>query len=218
VDGDEFELSANIKQEHHLQAALSSASLLHSRPAKVESPTPSTRTPKSEPAVATTNGPGAALNYHIPTPDATGVIQEAAYATLYKANVYHEPHGFIRFSDTVEEASGGMGGLGYCMDDRDEEWLTAFNAKAEGGSGESTLSPLKDSKVDNAMPPPPSLGRPKREKGKEKEKEEKVLTPINISEDVFEFIMGMLEKNAEDNVPMLHTVSLGSETMLRARC
>lgn len=144
------------------------------------------------------------------------MIQEASYATLYKANIYHEPHGFIRFSDTVEEASGGLGGLGYCMDDRDEEWLTAFNAKAEGGSGETTTtqSPLKDSKADNAMPPPPSLGRPKREKGKEREKEDKVLSPINITEDIFEFIMGVLEKNAEDNVPMLHTVSPGIEEIL----
>lgn len=102
------------------------------------------------------------------------------------------------------------------MDDRDEEWLTAFNAKAEGGSGETTTtqSPLKDSKADNAMPPPPSLGRPKREKGKEREKEDKVLSPINITEDIFEFIMGVLEKNAEDNVPMLHTVSPGIEEIL----
>jgi hypothetical protein len=30
---------------------------------------------------------------------------------------------------------------------------------------------------------------------------------VYISEDHFEFIMGVLEKNVEDNVPMLHTVS-----------
>lgn len=148
------------------------------------------------------------MNYHIPTPDATGLIQNADYASLYQNSVYHEPHGYIKFSDTVEESSGGMGGLGYCMDDKDMEWLTAFNAKAEGGSGENAAqSPLKDSKVDNTMPPPSSLGRPRREKGKEKEKEEKVLTPVFISEDVFEYIMGVLEKHTEDNVPMLHTVS-----------
>lgn len=97
------------------------------------------------------------------------------------------------------------------MDDRDEQWLASFNAKAEGSSGSggdaaAGQSPLRDSNVDNTMPPP-SGGRPRREKGKEKEKEDKVLTPVYISEDNFEFIMGVLEKNAEDNVPMLHTVS-----------
>jgi hypothetical protein len=54
------------------------------------------------------------------------------------------------------------------MDDRDLQWLAAFNSKAEGGSGEQAQSPLKDSKAENAMPPPSSVGRPKREKGKEK--------------------------------------------------
>lgn len=91
------------------------------------------------------------------------------------------------------------------MDDKDVLWLTNFNSKAEGGSGEQVGSPLKDSKADNSMPPPPTVGRPKREKGKEKEKE--TPAPVYISEDVFEYIMGVLEKHAEEKVPMLHTVS-----------
>ncbi len=38
------------------------------------------------------------------------------------------------FSDTVEESSGGWGGLGYCMDDDDVEVVDGFHA----GKGESS--------------------------------------------------------------------------------
>ena len=82
----------------------------------------------------------ATLNYHIPTPDATGLVESADYAKLYQTHLYHEPHGYIRFSDTVEESSCGQGGLGYCMDDEDEQWLKAFNSKAEGGQRDGTFS------------------------------------------------------------------------------
>jgi enhancer of polycomb-like protein len=185
---------------------LSSASLLHSRPVKLSSPshTRHASTNKAEPAT-----PTAALAYHIPTPDATGLLQSADYAKLYPPNRYAEPNSYVRFSDTVEEASGGWGGLGYCLDDEDLIWLRGFNAKAEGSSGgESSmgvaLSPLRESRGDNSMPPP-SLGRPSRGKGKEKEKEGPA-PPVFISEDTFEYVMGVLEKHAEDAVPTLHTV------------
>ncbi len=98
-----------------------------------------------------------------------------------------------------------MGGLGYCMDDEDERWLTAFNAKAEGPSGDPVQSPLRESHGQNRMPPP-SAGRPSRNKGKDREKE--TPAPVFIFEDTFEYVMGVLEKHAEDSVPMLHTVSL----------
>ena len=233
---DRVHCSVLTLQEHHLQAALSSASLIHSRTSSAGPTAPSASrnargdssstgaaasTPASTAAGAAAST-AAALNYHIPTPDATGLIQNAEYAKLYPPSQYYESSGYIKYSDTVEESSGGIGGLGYCMDDRDEAWLTAFNAKAEGGSGEngsngSAQSPLKESKAENAMPPPPTIGRPRREKGKEKDKEEKPHSPVFISEDVFEYIMGVLEKHTEDNVPMLHTVSRALELCVQVK-
>ena len=189
-----------------MQAALSSASLLHSRPSKPSSPTSSSQKQPSKPESSSSN---ATLNYHIPTPDATGLLENADYAKLYQTHKYAEPHNYIRFSDTVEESSGGQGGLAYCMDDEDETWLTTFNSKAEGTSRDQTQSPLRETKAENTMGPPPSVGRPRREKGKEKEKEKEnnPPAPLHISEDLFEYVMGVLEKYTEEAVPTLHTVS-----------
>jgi enhancer of polycomb-like protein len=103
--------------------------------------------------------------------------------------------------------------LGYCADDEDLVWLKGFNLKAEGssggdgasgsGSGSIAQSPLRESRSgENAMFPP---GRPSRGKGKEREKDGPA-PPVYISEDTFEYVMGVLEKNAEDSVPTLHTV------------
>nr|XP_031864462.1 uncharacterized protein CI109_000376 [Kwoniella shandongensis]KAA5531534.1 hypothetical protein CI109_000376 [Kwoniella shandongensis] len=199
--------------EHHLQAALSSASLLHSRTqsAKPSSPKPSSSSSSTKPEPTTASS---ALNYHIPTPDATGIVDNNHFTPLYQATKYVEPVNYIRFSDTVEESSGGWGGLGYCMDDKDVKWLNEFNAKAEGSSGgeangtvaaSSPQTPLKESQQGGNQPP--SAGRGMRAKGKEKEKEknESAPAPLFISEDTFEYIMGVFEKYAEDSVPMLHT-------------
>ncbi|WVF68779.1 hypothetical protein IAT40_003551 [Kwoniella sp. CBS 6097] len=193
--------------EHHLQAALSSASLLHSR-APASKPSSPIDKSTSKPEYTSSSS----LAYHIPTPDASGVIDNNAYAALYQATRYVEPVNYIRFSDTVEESSGGWGGLGYCMDDKDVKWLNEFNAKAEGSSGANGAngdvkgSPQTSTGKDgqNATQSP-SIGRGMRAKGKEKEKSENVPTHLFISEDTFEYIMGVLEKFAEDSVPMLHT-------------
>lgn len=88
------------------------------------------------------------------------------------------------------------------MDDEDLEWLSTFNSKAEGGSGEPSSSPLRETGNHNQ---PMSAGRERRTKGKDREKEPPVV--MRISEDVFEYVMGMMEKYTEDNVPTLHTVS-----------
>ena len=59
---------------------------------------------------------------------------------------------------------------------------------------------------------PPSA-RPRREKGKEKEKDadrSTSLAPLFISEESFEFIMGVLEKYIEDKVPTLDMVRIDS--------
>ncbi len=89
------------------------------------------------------------------------------------------------------------------MDDEDAKWLTGFNSKAEGTSGDVALSPLRESHGPIQMQPP-SAGRPSRNKGKDREKD--TPAPVFISEDTFEYVMGVLEKHAEDSVPMLHTV------------
>lgn len=132
------------------------------------------------------------LAYHIPTPDATGLVNNVDFAKLYHTHKWVEPVNYIRYSDTVEEAACGGGGLGYCMDDEDMEWLSSFNSKAEGGSG------------GRSVPTSPVQGRNERRKGKEKEKTD-APTSLTIDEDTFEYIMGVLEKHCEDTVPMLHT-------------
>ena len=136
-------------------------------------------------------------------------METANYAKLYQTHVYHEPHGYIRFSDTVEESSGGQGGLGYCMDDEDELWLKNFNSKAEGSSA---TSPLRETRGENTMGPPTSSGRPRRDKGKDKDASHPP-APLFISEDSFEFVMGVLEKHADDNIPTLDMVSALSTTL-----
>jgi len=90
------------------------------------------------------------------------------------------------------------------MDEDDEKWLTGFNAKAEGASGtEPASSPLRETSTPNQ----PLAARERRGKGKDKEKDRDGPTTLSISEDMFEYVMGMMEKYVEDTVPMLHTVS-----------
>jgi len=90
------------------------------------------------------------------------------------------------------------------MDEDDEKWLTGFNAKAEGASGtEPASSPLRETSTPNQ----PLAPRERRTKGKDKEKERDVPTTLTISEDTFEYVMGMMEKYVEDMIPMLYTVS-----------
>lgn len=139
-------------------------------------------------------------------------MQNADFATQYESIKYHEPVNYVRYSETVEESCAGTGGLGYCMDEEDETWLTGFNSKAEGGSGgnESVVaSPLRETGGHNQAPV--SAGRERRMKGKDKEKEkESAPSPVYISEDLFEYVMGMLEKFVDDMIPTLHTVSTKS--------
>jgi enhancer of polycomb-like protein len=166
--------------------------LLHSHDGtKLSSPSQSRASSVKPEAPAPSETTGAALAYHIPTPDATGLIDNTNYVKLYHTHKWVEPTNYIRFSDTVEEASCGLGGLGYCMDDEDEAWLKEFNSKAEGGSASTPTSPVQ--------------GRnERRTKGKEKEKGDGP-SSLFITEDTYEYIMGVLEKHTEDTVPMLHT-------------
>lgn len=220
-----------------MQAALSSASLLHSRSQHAESSAAgAAANAASSSSSGRKEGGGSTLNYHIPTPDATGLIENGDYAKLYQTHRYVEPHAHIRFSDTVEESSGGWGGLGYCMDDDDVEWLTAFNAgKGEsssngsaaasgGASGNADVSVKAETPAPSSSPkrekeniPLSSGPRERRNKGKDRDKADKdgnagpgasgKQDVSSISEDVFEYVMGVMEKYTEDTVPTLHTVS-----------
>ncbi|EIW67543.1 hypothetical protein TREMEDRAFT_33468 [Tremella mesenterica DSM 1558] len=192
--------------EHHLQAALSSASLLHSTlPTSPPKPTHSQLRNVKESTIPTSTSTSNSTNnntlaYHIPTPDATGLVENADYARLYQTHKYFEPINYIKFSDTVEEACQGIGGLGYCMDEEDLKWLNEFNEKGEGGSG----SPLKETSMNQPL----SAGRERRkgkEKEKEKDKDKETQMVLEIKMDIFEFVMGVLEKYVEDMVPMVHT-------------
>jgi enhancer of polycomb-like protein len=131
-------------------------------------------------------------------------VQNVDYAKLYQVHKVKEHTNFIRFSDTVEESSGGWGGLGYCMDDEDERWLSAFNGKMEGSSGTAGAGANGAAEGKENMP----LGATPSKGKKGKDKAEEKPAPMNISEDTFEFVMGVLEKHAEDALPTLHTVSL----------
>jgi hypothetical protein len=84
------------------------------------------------------------------------------------------------------------------MDDADVAWLKAFNAKEEGTSEGAVAAA-------NASPSSIVNGVKTKLKGKDKEKEAN--GPLKISEDEFEYVMGMLELWTDRNVPMLHTVS-----------
>lgn len=95
------------------------------------------------------------------------------------------------------------------MDDEDEKWLSDFNGKQQGGSGSSGQvdSPAREGK-ENVVPV--SASRERRGKGKDREKDKDAIQtpppPLVITEDAFEFVMGMLEKYADEVTPPIHTV------------
>lgn len=86
------------------------------------------------------------------------------------------------------------------MDERDEEWLKEFNAKQEGSSS------VKQEPYANGTSNGKDGGKSKKGKEKDKKDDKEGTGALKISEDVFEYVMGMLELWTEKNVPMLHTV------------
>lgn len=176
--------------EHHLQAAISAAAI---RAAASSRPSPSSPNHRSSTSSSKPPPPISETLYHIPTPDATGLVSN--YASLYIPGRWHDPSTYVRFSDTVEETSAGSAGLGflYTLDERDDEWLKNNNrlARGEGPSTPSGIAPTSES------------GRT-RGKGKGRESEE-IVVPV-ISEDEFELVMALMEKWTDEKVPTLHTV------------
>ena len=88
------------------------------------------------------------------------------------------------------------------MDDEDERWLSTFNNKMEGSSGSAGMDEKEGKENKENMP----VGGTPAGRRKGKDKVEEKPAPLNISEDTFEFVMGVLEKYTEDVVPSLHTV------------
>lgn len=91
------------------------------------------------------------------------------------------------------------------MDERDMSWLHEFNSKEEGTSS------VKQEPVANGSTNGKEgvNGKSAKSKGKERDKKEDKdgTAALKISDDLFEYIMGMLELWTEKNIPMLHTVS-----------
>ncbi len=103
-----------------------------------------------------------------------------------------------RFSDSPEESiRWGLQPKSYTMDERDTAWLEQHNQLARGegtsasGGGSAQTSPRRSSK-----------------KGKEPED----FSPIVMTEDEFELVMGLFEKYTSDHLPYLHLVRVSLPT------
>jgi enhancer of polycomb-like protein len=133
---------------------------------------------------------------YIPTPDSTGIVSN--YEELYTPAKWKDPTSFVSSSSTVEEAcTGGLAnGFTYFMDERDKEWLEKNNeeARGEGTSAQGALSTTATSTRASS--------RSAKAKGKEPE----ISQPLVISEDEFELVMGLLEKETHDKTEFLHHV------------
>lgn len=133
---------------------------------------------------------------YIPTPDSTGIV--ANYDELYPPSQWTDPTSYVSSSTTVEEActAGLANGFSYVMDERDKEWLDKNNeeARGEGTSAQGAVSATATSTRASA--------RSAKAKGKEPE----VSQPIVISEDEFELVMGLFEKETHEKTEFLHHV------------
>lgn len=131
----------------------------------------------------------------IPTPDSTGVVDN--YESLYPANRWSDPVPYIFSSFTVEECvSGGLAhGATYYMDEKDEEWLSKNNEEARG-VGTSSQAALNSGTRASA--------RSTKAKGKESDNN----SPIEVSEDQFELVMGLFELITHEETEYLHHVRI----------
>lgn len=173
-------VDAEDANEHHLQAVLSES---HRNSINISRPTRG-----AEKAAA------AARSAYIPTPDSTGVVSN--YDELYPPAKWKDPTSFVSSSATVEEActAGLANGFSYFMDERDKEWLDKNNeeARGEGTSAQGAMSTTATSTRASA--------RSAKAKGKEPE----VSQPLVISEDEFELVMGLFEKETHEKTEFLH--------------
>lgn len=133
--------------------------------------------------------------YHIPTPEAKQVLQDAEYQQLYPHGAYSDPVTYLRSSQTVEESNRGPA---YCLDEDDNDWLQDWNKKASEALAvalKSARSPIASAKG----------------KGKERTREEIVNSLVEengdlrvISEDEFEMVITVFERVSAEQVPFAH--------------
>ena len=171
------------ESEYHLQAVIASsaASVAHRGGRKASGPVEKAK---------------AAAAASIPTPDAAGTVDRELYNSLYPPNTFREPHGYIRFSDTVEEAQRGA--VRYTMDDDDEEWLEDYNLSV-GAKPDGTAAPNGEEVAT------------KRSKSKSN-------ATGPITEDEFELVFEVFEVTTEDKAPMAHVVSPSERLLSRSSC
>lgn len=135
----------------------------------------------------------------IPIPDATGVVEN--YAEHYPSGRWIDPGAFVKSSDSVEQSIEGflLNGISYDMDERDVAWLDKHNSAAKG---EGTSSGAGS----------PDRSRAAKMRGKDVAAEQPSFV---ISENEFEFAMGLFEKITDEKCPYLHLVcSVSSPIML----
>ncbi|KAK0441186.1 enhancer of polycomb-like-domain-containing protein [Desarmillaria tabescens] len=160
--------------EHHLQQVLSAASFRSQAVRSAE-------VDKSQ----------SSSSVFIPTPDSTGIVDN--YESLYPANRWSDPVPYIFSSLTVEECiSGALAhGATYYMDEKDEEWVSKNNEEARG-VGTSSQAALSSGTRTSA--------RSTKAKGKDSDNN----SPIEISEDQFELVMGLFELITHEETEYLH--------------
>ncbi|KAG7087533.1 hypothetical protein E1B28_013492 [Marasmius oreades] len=164
--------------EHHLQAVLSEAALRNHSTHRL--------TRGSEKEKHTT--PVA----FIPIPDSAGVVDD--YEQLYPPNRWKDTVAYIQFTSTTEECATAAlaNGFSYYMDERDMDWLTKNNEEARG-EGTSVQGAFSCSGTRTS-------GRSAKAKGKEPDSP----SPVSMTEDEFEFVMGLYEKMTHEKTEFLH--------------
>ncbi|EGG01483.1 uncharacterized protein MELLADRAFT_79008 [Melampsora larici-populina 98AG31] len=186
------------ESEHHLQKVINASTAALLRSAVNESLPASSATLAEVVQVAAQNSSATSRQPavpHIPIPDATGLVEPAAYEALYAHSKLFLPSSYIRFSDTVEDT---LDNVNYTMDDEDEVWLKDYNsnyARSQDLLKSSSGMPGEEGKNK----------RPSARKGKEKERVELEFDgPGPLSADDFERLMDHFEKTTEETVPGLH--------------
>ncbi|TFK47739.1 hypothetical protein OE88DRAFT_737780 [Heliocybe sulcata] len=170
-------VDAEDANEHHLQAVLSAASQRHQNN-----------------ALRSSRGNEKAKAAYIPVPDSREVLE--GYADAYPAGRWSDPSTYIRSSDSVEESirDGIANGFTYLMDERDQEWLEKNNEEARG----------EGTSAQGAVSSGGTATRSSQRSAKSKGKEPEAASPIAMTEDEFELVMGVFEKVTHDKTEYLH--------------
>lgn len=175
-------VDAEDANEHHLQAVLSAASQRQHANAQRTSRGGNEKAKEEKQA-------------YIPVPDSREVLE--GYSDLYPPGRWTDPFNYIRSSDSVEESikDAIANGFTYYMDERDQEWLEKNNeeARGEGTSAQGAVS-------SGGTTTRSGLGRGGKGKGKEPD----VTSPVAMSEEEFELVMGIFEKVTHDKTEYLH--------------